>query len=187
MDKQWRQTWWHGERCHTSQRISHSYLQSRRGWWSWSCGNAYSWEHCGMASHSVDTYGATHGLDLLCMWPGRVSFTLHEHFLLTFIHKCVPSIFFLSCRLWLKKTVLRSDQLKKRYCLTFDSCNSREFRRSWFWLFLKPRKWGKVEHQQLNWATCLAAMHALFIWHSDIQYFQTEISKVVRFSMAFQE
>ena len=33
-----------------------------------------------MASHSVDPYGAAHGLDLLCMWPGTATFTLHEWF-----------------------------------------------------------------------------------------------------------
>lgn len=59
--------------CHASLHITHSYLQSPRGWWSWSCGYAYSREHCSMASHSLDPYGATHGLDLFCMWPGTAT------------------------------------------------------------------------------------------------------------------
>ena len=48
-----------------------------------------------MASHFVDPYGATHGLNLLCMWPGKASFTLHEQFL-AHLDSQVYSINFLS-------------------------------------------------------------------------------------------
>lgn len=110
-------------------------------------------------------------MDLIYSACGQVEFHLPymNIFLLTFIHKCVPSIFFLSCRLWLKKTVLLSDQLKKRYCLTFNSCNYREFRRSWFWLFLKTMKMSesKAPATQLShvFGSQACAVH-LALWYS---------------------
>lgn len=71
-------------------------------------------------------------MDLIYSACGQVEFhfNLHEDFF-AHVYSQVCSVNFLSVlSTFTKKTVLLSDQLKKRYCLTFNSCNYREFRRS---------------------------------------------------------